>query len=102
MKAGDVSAFATLYDLYSPDVYALCLHYCKDEADAVKMLEAAYLKFWQRRGSLGCPPAGVLQCILGCVVAVQLLNPITRPTGLHEVTREKPAESQINFFEPIG
>ncbi|HWD07682.1 MAG TPA: sigma-70 family RNA polymerase sigma factor [Actinomycetota bacterium] len=56
---GDLVAFASLYDRYSPAAYGLAIKICSDRALAEDVVQEAFLSIWQRasrfdpdRGSL--------------------------------------------------
>lgn len=57
--AGDTHALATLYDRYSPMVYALALKMLCNTAEAEDLTQEVFVNFWQRRqynpnrGSIG-------------------------------------------------
>lgn len=46
--AGDHGAFASLYQLLSPRVYALSLRLCGDTHDAAEVTQDAFVRVWQR------------------------------------------------------
>ena len=52
LKAGSKEAFRSLYDAYSPKIYAFALSYLKNEADAEELLQEVFLKLWVVRDSL--------------------------------------------------
>lgn len=47
MRAGDVKAFATLYDRYSRRAYTVALSVCRDDGRAQEAVQDAFLSLWK-------------------------------------------------------
>lgn len=48
LSAGDVSAFAPIYQAYSPMVYGLILRIVKDQKEAENLLQEVFIKVWRK------------------------------------------------------
>jgi len=60
IAAGDRDAFARLYRLTSPNLYAVALRILKDESHAQDCLQDAYLKIWQQAAAYDGGKAAVM------------------------------------------
>jgi RNA polymerase sigma-70 factor (ECF subfamily) len=50
-QAGDSAAFATLYDLHAPRVYALCVGITGNRVEAGERVQDTFVRAWQHLGS---------------------------------------------------
>jgi hypothetical protein len=64
MKHGNVAAFSSLCDRHFTAVYSACLLQCNDQRKAEQMLESAFIRLWDNRCRMRCPPGGLCQYIL--------------------------------------
>ena len=52
LRSDDCAAFASIYDCYAPDVFALCLHLTNDHAMADDLLLDVFTGLWKQRRHL--------------------------------------------------
>jgi hypothetical protein len=64
MKHGNLAAFSSLCDRHFTAVYSACLLQCNDQRKAEQMLESAFIRLWENRWRMRCPPGGLRQYIL--------------------------------------
>ena len=80
-KAGNQEAFSWLYEQTSKEKYYIAIKYMKDQADAADVLQDAYMKAWQRIGSLTEPekfPGWVGQIVANTALdALRKKKPLT-------------------------
>lgn len=49
LKAGDVSAFETVYTLFEPRLYAFAVRLTRQREEAEEVVQEVFLKVWERR-----------------------------------------------------
>ena len=80
-KAGNQEAFSWLYEKTSKEKYYIAIKYMKDQTDAADVLQDAYMKAWQRIGSLTEPekfPGWVGQIVANTALdALRKKKPLT-------------------------
>jgi RNA polymerase sigma-70 factor (ECF subfamily) len=52
LRKGDVTAFDTLFEVYSSRLYSFALKYLKNEPDAEELVQEVFIKVWENRKSL--------------------------------------------------
>ncbi|MHC2992746.1 hypothetical protein OB13_14570 [Pontibacter sp. HJ8] len=52
LRAGDVTAFEHLYQVFEPRLYAFALHLVRQREDAEEVVQEVFLKVWERRHQL--------------------------------------------------
>ena len=52
LRRGNVSAFDSLFEGYSPKLYGFALKYFKNEADAEELVQEVFVKVWESRQTL--------------------------------------------------
>ena len=80
-KAGNQEAFSWLYEKTSKEKYYIAIKYMKNQTDAADVLQDAYMKAWQRIGSLAEPekfPGWVGQIVANTALdALRKKKPLT-------------------------
>ena len=80
-KAGNQEAFSWLYEKTSKEKYYIAIKYMKNQTDAADVLQDAYMKAWQRLGSLTEPekfPGWVGQIVANTALdALRKKKPLT-------------------------
>ena len=49
LKAGDMAAFESLYQVFEPKLYIFALHLVRQKEDAEEVVQEVFLKVWERR-----------------------------------------------------
>jgi len=52
LQKGNVSAFDSLFEVYSPKLYGFALKYFRNETDAEELIQEVFVKVWENRQSL--------------------------------------------------
>jgi RNA polymerase sigma-70 factor (family 1) len=52
LQKGNVAAFDSLFEVYSPKLYGFALKYYKNETDAEELVQEVFVKVWENRQSL--------------------------------------------------
>ena len=52
LQKGDVAAFDSLFEVYSPKLFGFALKYFKNESDAEELVQEVFVKVWENRGAL--------------------------------------------------
>lgn len=52
LQKGNVAAFDSLFEVYSPKLYGFALKYFKNETDAEELVQEVFVKVWENRQSL--------------------------------------------------
>ncbi len=52
LQKGNVAAFDTLFEIYSPKLFGFALKYFQNEADAEELVQEVFVKVWENRHSL--------------------------------------------------
>ena len=52
LQKGNVAAFDSLFEVYSPKLYGFALKYFKNEADAEELVQEVFVKVWENHQSL--------------------------------------------------
>lgn len=52
LQKGNVQAFDSLFEVYSPKLYGFALKYFKNESDAEELVQEVFVKVWENRNSL--------------------------------------------------
>lgn len=52
LKRGDVAAFDSLFEVYSPRLFGFAMKYFKNEADSEELVQEVFLKVWGNRNKL--------------------------------------------------
>jgi RNA polymerase sigma-70 factor (family 1) len=52
LQKGDVAAFDSLFEVYSPKLYGFALKYFKNETDAEELVQEVFVKVWENHQSL--------------------------------------------------
>ncbi|MCR4604892.1 MAG: sigma-70 family RNA polymerase sigma factor [Eubacterium sp.] len=80
-RAGEQDAFSWLYEKTSREKYYIAIKYMKNQTDAADVLQDAYMKAWQKLGSLDDPekfPGWVGQIVANeALMALRKKNPLT-------------------------
>jgi len=52
LQKGNVAAFDSLFEVYSPKLYGFALKYFKNETDTEELVQEVFVKVWENRQSL--------------------------------------------------
>jgi len=52
LQKGNVAAFDSLFEVYSPKLYGFALKYFKNETDAEELVQEVFVKVWENRQTL--------------------------------------------------
>lgn len=52
LQKGNVAAFDTLFEIYSPKLFGFALKYFQNEAEAEELVQEVFVKVWENRHSL--------------------------------------------------
>jgi RNA polymerase sigma-70 factor (ECF subfamily) len=52
LQKGDVEAFDSLFELYSPKLYGFSMKYFKNDQDAEELVQEVFVQVWEHRGQL--------------------------------------------------
>ncbi len=52
LQKGNVAAFDSLFEVYSPKLYGFAFKYFRNEADAEELVQEVFVKVWENRQSL--------------------------------------------------
>lgn len=52
LQKGNVAAFDSLFEVYSPKLYGFAVKYFKNETDAEELVQEVFVKVWENRKSL--------------------------------------------------
>jgi RNA polymerase sigma-70 factor (ECF subfamily) len=52
LQKGNVAAFDSLFEIYSPKLYGFALKYFKTETDAEELVQEVFVKVWENRQTL--------------------------------------------------
>lgn len=52
LQKGNVTAFDSLFEVYSPKLYGFALKYFKNETDAEELVQEVFVKVWENRKTL--------------------------------------------------
>ncbi len=52
LQKGNVAAFDSLFEVYSPKLYGFALKYFKNESDAEELVQEVFVKVWENRRTL--------------------------------------------------
>ncbi len=52
LRKGNVAAFDSLFEVYSPKLYGFALKYFKNESDSEELVQEVFVKVWENRQSL--------------------------------------------------
>jgi len=52
LQKGDVAAFDSLFEVYSPKLFGFALKYFKNESDAEELVQEVFVKVWETRQKL--------------------------------------------------
>ncbi len=52
LQKGNVAAFDSLFEVYSPKLYGFALKYFKNETDAEELVQEVFIKVWENRRTL--------------------------------------------------
>jgi RNA polymerase sigma-70 factor (ECF subfamily) len=52
LQKGNVAAFDSLFEVYSPKLYGFALKYFKNESDAEELVQEVFVKVWENRQSI--------------------------------------------------
>jgi len=52
LQKGNVTAFDSLFEVYSPKLYGFALKYFKNETDAEELVQEVFVKVWENRQTL--------------------------------------------------
>lgn len=52
LQKGNVAAFDSLFEVYSPKLYGFALKYFKNETDAEELVQEVFVKVWENRRTL--------------------------------------------------
>lgn len=52
LQKGNVEAFDSLFEAYSPKLYGFAFKYFKNETDAEELVQAVFVKIWENRQSI--------------------------------------------------
>jgi RNA polymerase sigma factor (sigma-70 family) len=86
LKAGDVEALATVYQLTSPLVFTIALRALSSEADAEDVTQRVYLQAWRSRGSYDAARRPIRAWLVGIArrVVVDKIGERSRQIGLEQ------------------